>query len=125
MLTSMQPDNRFIVASNRNDSLASIPNNDSTNTIHVPSDSLIVYEPLKYGTLRFVQLAPAYGTFPRHFQFNNAGDMMLVSAQTSSMVNVLQRDNDNGKLGKLLASVKLDTNTPEGVAGVFAAIWNE
>jgi len=124
MLISVQRDNRFIIASNRNDSLAVI-NDDTNSTTQIPSDSLVVYQPLKNGTLQFVQLAPAFGSFPRHFQFSNDDDMLLVSDQMSSKVNVLQRDKDTGKLGKLLASVKLNTSTSEGVAGVFAAIWDE
>jgi 6-phosphogluconolactonase (cycloisomerase 2 family) len=124
MLISVQRDNRFIIASNRNDSLAVI-NDDTNNTTQIPSDSLVVYQPLKNGTLQFVQLAPAFGSFPRHFQFSNDDDMLLVSDQMSSKVNVLQRDKDTGKLGKLLAGVKLNTSTSEGVAGVFAAIWDE
>lgn len=74
--------------------------------------------------MRLVQVAPAYGLFPRHFSFNKAGDMMLVATQSSSTVNVIQRDTETGKVGELLASITLTTNITSEL-GVHAAVWYE
>ncbi|KAK1625544.1 Lactonase, 7-bladed beta-propeller-domain-containing protein, partial [Colletotrichum phormii] len=74
----VSPDNRFIIASNRNDSSFEIPSLNSNNETKEPSDSLAVFKPMADGTLSFVQLALAGGIWPKYFKMNKKGDLVAV-----------------------------------------------
>jgi 6-phosphogluconolactonase (cycloisomerase 2 family) len=112
----VSPDNRFVTVSNRNDS----------SFWNGASDSLATYSVNADGSLKFVQLAPAGGLFPRTFQFNKAGDKVVVALQTDSKIAVLSRDVNTGLIGNVTASLAFNTTTVDGkVAGIPAAIWDE
>ncbi|KAI9888357.1 MAG: hypothetical protein M1814_000540 [Vezdaea aestivalis] len=116
---AVSPDGRFVVVSNRNDSAFSIPNSDPANTTAEASDSLISYKlEERTGKPIFDQFAPAGGLFPRMFRFDRLGTRIAVGCQTSNRTVILERDNVSGKIGKVLASYKM-----EGPVG--CVIWDE
>lgn len=112
---AVTPDNRFLIVSNRNDSLFESP----------PSDSLATFEPSAYdGALTLRQLAPAGGNFPRHFALSSTGHRILISLQKDSSIVILDRDVESGIVGDTIARLDIKTTAPDGtVAGVNAAIW--
>lgn len=114
----ISPDNRFLVISNRNDSSFSLPNTASGNDTRIPSDSLSTFELSQTGELKFVQLWPAGGGFPRHFSLNLAGDLLAVGLQSDGIVRVLARDVATGLIGEPIASL-------DGLGGVSAVVWND
>lgn len=112
---AITPDNRFLVVSNRNDSLFESP----------PSDSLATFEPSTYdGALTLRQLAPVGGSFPRHFALSASGHRILVSLQKDSSIVILDRDVESGIIGDTIARLDINTTAPDGtVVGLNAAIW--
>jgi 6-phosphogluconolactonase (cycloisomerase 2 family) len=112
---AISPDKRFVVVSNRNDTSFDSP----------PSDSLAVFRICPNdGSLEFWQLARASGRWPRHFDISTAGDRVVVALQRDSKIAILARNNDNGSIGDLIATMDLDTADADGKdAGVNAAIW--
>ena len=112
------PDNGFIISSNRNDTSFLIENPDPKNSTKIVSDSLAVWTPAADGTLHFIQLAPAGGSYPRQFSINKVGDLVSVGLQMSSTVVLWKRDLKTGKLGDLVASV--------GIPGqITCVVWDE
>ena len=112
---AITPDNRFLVVSNRNDSLFESP----------PSDSLATFEPSAYdGALTLRQLAPVGGSFPRHFALSSSGHRILVTLQKDSSIVILDRDVESGIVGDIIARLDINTTAPDGtVAGINAAVW--
>ncbi|KAF2654159.1 putative isomerase YbhE, partial [Lophiostoma macrostomum CBS 122681] len=101
---TVSPDNRFIVASNRNATIFNVTNPDPSNSTAVPSDSLTTFKPSADGKLTFQGLSPSGGSFPRHFRFNKDGSMIAVGNQNSQTVFVFQRNVRSGKIGEKVAS---------------------
>ncbi|KAI0205331.1 Lactonase, 7-bladed beta-propeller-domain-containing protein [Astrocystis sublimbata] len=78
------------------------------------------------GSLSFVETTNAHAWFPRTFQINKAGDLVAVGGQTSSNVAIVKRDPVSGKLGELVADVKVATPGREQEEdGLSAVIWIE
>ncbi|KAF1952612.1 putative isomerase YbhE [Byssothecium circinans] len=100
----ISPDNKFVLASNRNVTLENIPNPDSSNSTKVPSDSIVTFAPQADGKLKFVQLAPSGGKFPRHFSLNKDGSLVAVGNQLSFSVDIWARDVKTGLLKERVAS---------------------
>lgn len=100
----VSPDQKFVLASNRNATLQNVPNPDPTNSTQVASDSIVTFKPSSSGKLEFVQLAPSGGKFPRHFSTNKDGSLVAVANQQSFSVDVYARDVKSGKLGKKVSS---------------------
>ncbi|KAF2007543.1 putative isomerase YbhE [Amniculicola lignicola CBS 123094] len=114
----ISPDNRFVVASNRNATLLSAPNPDPKNSTAVASDTLVTFAPQKDGKLKFVQLAPSGGSFPRHFSFSKDGSMIASANQRSGSVFVWSRDVKSGKIGDKIAAIA-------GIGEVTNVVWDE
>lgn len=109
LTTWAQPDNRFLLISNRNNTSFHLPEPDGT---ILPSDSLSTFRLEKSnGTLAFVQLWPSGGMFPRHFALNAAGNLVAVGNQISQNIVILARDVAIGLIGEPLARVTVDGNT--------------
>lgn len=105
---TVSPDNMFVMASNRNATIFTVPNGDPNNSTEIPSDSLVTFKPSADGKLSFVQLAPSGGSFPRHFKFSGDGSKVAVANQNTMNVDIWARDVTTGMLGERLASaVKL------------------
>lgn len=103
----MQPDNRFLIVSNRNDSSFSLPNYNPSNSTEIISDTMSTFKLNHDGTAELSQLWPAGGSFPRHFSLNKWGDLAAIGMQDSSEVVILSRDIVSGNLGKPVASISL------------------
>ncbi|KAF2467234.1 3-carboxymuconate cyclase-like protein-like protein [Lindgomyces ingoldianus] len=114
----VSPDNRFIISSNRNATIFSVPNPDPSNSTKIPSDSLTTFTPSEDGKLTFQSLSPSGGSFPRHFSLNKDGSMVAVGNQNSGSVVVWMRDVKTGKFGDRVA-------TAENLGQVTNVIWDE
>lgn len=109
----VSPDHRFAIVSNQNHS-------------YFPySDSLATYRINANGTLSFVQLTPSGGRFPRAFQLNKAGDLVVVAHQENSTVAVLERNILSGHIGTIIAHLYVDTVVEGIIHGLSAVVWNE
>ncbi|KAF1964685.1 putative isomerase YbhE, partial [Bimuria novae-zelandiae CBS 107.79] len=95
---SVSPDNKFILASNRNVTLTQVPNVDPTNSTKINSNSIISYKLASGGKLEFVQLAPSGGLFPRHFEIKQDGTEIAIANQNSANVRIYKRDVKTGKI---------------------------
>jgi 6-phosphogluconolactonase (cycloisomerase 2 family) len=100
----ISPDHKFVLASNRNVTLQNIPSPDPTNSTEVPSDSIVTFQPQADGKLKFVQIAPSGGKFPRHFSLNKDGSLVAVGNQISYTVDIYERNIKSGHIGNRLAS---------------------
>jgi 6-phosphogluconolactonase (cycloisomerase 2 family) len=119
-VTPNQPDNRYLIASLRNDSSFNIPSPVNSSTT-IPSDSLLTYAiDRNSGRLELVQAVPAGGSSPRQFSLNAAGDRVAVAVQTNGWVAIFERDVESGKIGKLLA-----VKGGLGENGVVCVQWDE
>lgn len=114
-----QPDQAFLIASSRNEAIWNIPSFDPSSNATIPSDTLINFsiDPAT-GALTQLQEVPSGGSFPRHFSFNEATDLVAVIQQRDGRVVVIERDPESGLLGDFVANAD--------VAGeVNAVIFNE
>ena len=119
---TLSPDNRFLLLSNRNSSIFTLPNPDSSNSTAVPSDSITTWSLSDSGKLGFVQAWPSYGLFPRHFSLNSAGSLIAVGNQNSGSVVVLKRDVATGLIGDVVAEAELEGQITSVVFGEVGAI---
>jgi 6-phosphogluconolactonase (cycloisomerase 2 family) len=104
----------FLYSTNRNDKKFS--GNDSITQYIIAAD----------GRLSWTELTSSYGTYPRTFDINKAGDYVAVGDQTTSNVAVVARDRTTGRLGKLVASLRVGpAGTPENEDGLSAVVWAE
>ncbi|ORY19769.1 Lactonase, 7-bladed beta-propeller-domain-containing protein [Clohesyomyces aquaticus] len=115
---AVSPDNKFIISSNRNATIFSLANPDPKNATKIPSDSLTTFTPSDDGKLKFVNLAPSGGSFPRFFSLNKDGSMVAVGNQNSGSLYVWARDAKTGRFGERLAVV-------ENLGGVNNIVWDE
>ncbi|KAF2438754.1 putative isomerase YbhE [Karstenula rhodostoma CBS 690.94] len=102
---AVSPDNKFLVASNRNVTLAQVPNVDPANSTQIDSNSIATFKPSSNGKLAWVQLAPSGGLFPRHFELNKDGSQIAVANQNSGNVRIYKRDVKSGKIGAQAAAI--------------------
>ncbi|KAK1992379.1 putative isomerase YbhE [Colletotrichum falcatum] len=106
----------FVYASNRYDRSFG-PQEDSIATYSIDPSS---------GRAAFVELTSAFSYFPRTFSINGAGDLVAIGGQTSASVAVVERNATTGRLGKLVASIRV--GSPGNVNqedGLSAVVWNE
>ena len=71
------------------------------------------------GTLTFLQLFPAGGSYPRQFALNKAGNLAAVGLQMTGSVAILQRDAATGLFEEEVASL------PIGNGMVTCVVWDE
>lgn len=74
----------------------------------VTSDTISTFALRPDGTLSFVQLAPAYGSYPRQFSTNAIGNLVGVGLQYSNEVVILSRDTTTGLIGPPVASIEIE-----------------
>ena len=102
---SVSPDNKFLLASNRNVTLSKVPNVDPNNSTQIDSNSIATFKPSSDGKLAWDQLAPSGGLFPRHFELNKDGSQIAIANQNSGNLRVYQRDVKSGKIGAQVAAI--------------------
>ncbi|OHF03983.1 hypothetical protein CORC01_00845 [Colletotrichum orchidophilum] len=106
----------FVYASNRND-----------RSFGTQEDSITTYSiDVSTGQIAYLETTSAYSFFPRTFTINSAGTMVAMGGQTSANVAIVERSVTTGRLGKLLATIKVgNPGTINQEDGLSAVIWNE
>ncbi|KAK8158504.1 Lactonase, 7-bladed beta-propeller-domain-containing protein [Phyllosticta citrichinensis] len=103
----VSPDKRFVIVSNRNDS--SFPDFRTLGPSYpdpreplpkVESDSLATFSIAGDGSLKFEELSPAGGSFPRSFDLNRKGDVVAVALQYSKALAFFSRNVTSGRMGR-------------------------
>jgi 6-phosphogluconolactonase (cycloisomerase 2 family) len=102
---AVSPDNKFLLASNRNVTLQQVPNVDPKNATQIDSNSIATFKPSADGKLAWVQLAPSGGLFPRHFELSKDGSQIAIANQNSGNVRIYKRDVKSGKIGAQQAAI--------------------
>ncbi|RAR07921.1 putative isomerase YbhE [Stemphylium lycopersici] len=91
-----------------------------------PNDSLTQFTISSDGTLAWTDITSSHGTYPRTFDINKAGNYVAIGDQTTSNVAVVTRNTATGKLGDLVASLRIGAaGTPENEDGLSAVVWAE
>lgn len=104
----------FVYISNRNDKKFS--GNDSISQYTIAAD----------GRISWTDNTSSFGTYPRTFDISKAGDYVALGDQTTSNVAIVKRDTVTGKLGALVASLRIgQAGTPENEDGLSAVVWAE
>ncbi|KAF1841915.1 putative isomerase YbhE [Cucurbitaria berberidis CBS 394.84] len=86
-----------------------------------PNDSLTQYTISSDGTLAWTDNTSSYGTYPRTFDINKAGDFVAIGDQTTANVAIVSRDPVTGKLGERVADVRVGAvGTPGNEDGISA-----
>ncbi|TVY25477.1 putative 6-phosphogluconolactonase [Lachnellula hyalina] len=118
----LSPDARFFLTSCRNDSTLLIPPFDTSknhSTALIRSDSLQSWAiDAQTGSLAFVQLAAAGGSFPRQFSVSRDGRLAAVGLQESGRVVIIERDVQAGTWGGFVAEVDVEGE-------VTSVVWDE
>ncbi|KAI4612938.1 hypothetical protein J4E80_006993 [Alternaria sp. BMP 0032] len=104
----------FVYTSNRNDKKFK------------PNDSITQFSISPNGSLTWTALTSSYGTYPRTFDINKAGDFVAIGDQTTSNVAIVPRDPATGKLGERVADLRIGAaGIPENEDGLSAVVWAE
>jgi 6-phosphogluconolactonase (cycloisomerase 2 family) len=104
----------FLYSANRNDKAFN------------PNDSITQYTISSTGSLTWTDITSSYGTYPRTFDINAAGDYVAIGDQTTANVAIVKRDTATGKLKEQVASLRIGSaGTPENEDGVSAVVWAE
>lgn len=104
----------FLYITNRNDKKFS------------PNDSVTQYTLGADGTMTFTENTSVYGTYPRTFDINKAGDFVAFGDQTTANVAIVARDTKTGRLGPQVANLRIgSTGIPENEDGLSAVVWAE
>jgi 6-phosphogluconolactonase (cycloisomerase 2 family) len=104
----------FVYTANRNDKKFS------------PNDSITQYTISSDGSFAWTDITSSYGTYPRTFDINKAGDFVAIGDQTSSNIVIVPRNPTTGKLGERVADLRLaTTGIPENEDGTSAVVWAE
>ncbi|KAM0327575.1 hypothetical protein ACHAQA_005867 [Verticillium albo-atrum] len=109
----------FVYASNRND-----------RSFGDREDSIAIFEIGRNAggeaELSFVEITSAHSYFPRTFDINAAGDLVAIGGQTSANVVILERNTTSGRLGGVVANLRVGAlGTPNNEDGLSAVIWVE
>ncbi len=76
--------------------------------------------------MTFQELSSSFGSFPRTFAINRAGDLVAIGDQNSSMVVIVKRDPNTGRMGDMVAKVQLGSQVAAGsFGGLSSVIWDE
>ncbi|KAF2473412.1 3-carboxy-cis,cis-mucoante lactonizing enzyme [Lindgomyces ingoldianus] len=98
----------FLYSTNRNDKKFS------------PNDSITQYAISSTGVLTWVEATSSFGTYPRTFDINQAGDYVAIGDQTTANVAIVKRDPATGKLTGQAATLRIGSaGTPENEDGLI------
>jgi 6-phosphogluconolactonase (cycloisomerase 2 family) len=105
----------FLIVSNRRD--LSFSPNDSLATFFLDAST---------GVMTLTGVTSSGGTYPRTFQINKPGDLVVIGDQTTANVVVVKRDITTGLLGPQVASMRIGTvGQAESDNGLSAVLWDE
>lgn len=71
------------------------------------------------GTLSFLEVFPAGGSWARQFALNRGGNLVAVGLQQTGSVSILERDATSGILKREVASIAI------GGGEVTCVVWDE
>jgi 6-phosphogluconolactonase (cycloisomerase 2 family) len=71
------------------------------------------------GTLSFLEIFPAGGSYARQFALNQGGNLVAVALQQTGSVSILERDPTSGILKGEVASIAI------GGGEVVCVVWDE
>lgn len=78
------------------------------------------------GKVSLRERTDAWGSVPRTFVINRAGDLVAIGDQASSTVAVVRRDRETGDLGEEVAVLRVGEPGEPGTAqGLSSVIWEE
>lgn len=104
----------FLYTTNRNDKK------------FAPNDSITQYTISADGSVTWTDNTSSYGTYPRTFDINKAGDYIAIGDQTTANVAIVARDTTTGKLGPRVADLRVGAvGIPENEDGISAVVWAE
>lgn len=104
----------FLYTTNRNDKK------------FAPNDSLTQFTISPDGSIAWTDTTSSYGTYPRTFDINKAGDFVAIGDQTTANVAIVARNVATGKLGERVADLRIGAvGIPENEDGVSAVVWAE
>jgi 6-phosphogluconolactonase (cycloisomerase 2 family) len=90
------------------------------NNTSPPSDAMSVFSiSSKDGTLSFLEVFPAGGSYARQFASNRGGNLVAVGLQQTGSVSILERDVTSGVFTKEVASIAI------GGGEVVCVVWDE
>jgi len=112
---------KSLLVSNRNATFFSdIANPDPTHSTRIPSDTMAEFSINRdNGEVKFGELTPAGGAFPRSFAENREGGLVAIGLQQSGRVVVYERCKKTGRLGR---EVVADF---EGLGAVTNVVWGK
>jgi 6-phosphogluconolactonase (cycloisomerase 2 family) len=73
----------------------------------------------KDGTLSFLEIFPAGGSYARQFALNKGGNLAAVGLQQTGSVSILERDLTSGVFEREVASIAI------GDGQVVCVVWDE
>ena len=114
---AVAPNGKSLLVSNRNATDFKIPNPDPKNATLVDSDTLATFSILENGKVKFNELSPAGGSFPRQFAENPDGSLVAVGLQNSGRVAIFERCKETGLMGH---TVLADF---EALGAVTSIVW--
>lgn len=89
-------------------------------------DSMVTLDRVRGGKVRLRNRTSAFGSVPRTFEINRAGDLVAIGDQSSSTVAVVRRDPATGDLGEEVAVLRVGEPAEPGTAqGLSSVIWEE
>ena len=109
---AVSPDGSTLIVSNRRDL--------TFNNTSPPSDSISSFAINQTdGSLQFMQLFPAGGSYPRQFALNTAGNLAAVGLQETGSVSILAREVASGSFTKEVVNISIDGGE------VVCVVWDE
>lgn len=90
-----------------------------------PSDSMVTLNRSpRNGSVALRNRTDAYGSVPRTFSINRAGDLVAIGNQASATVAIVRRDRETGNLGNEVAVLQVGEPGKVGTAtGLSSVIW--
>jgi len=73
----------------------------------------------KDGSLTFIEVFPAGGSYARQFALNKGGNLVAVGLQQTGSISILERDLTSGVFKREVASIAI------GGGEVVCAVWDE
>jgi 6-phosphogluconolactonase (cycloisomerase 2 family) len=77
------------------------------------------------GEFSFNRITSAFGSYPRTFVVNKAGNYVAIGNQNSGTVVIVKRDPATGELGDRVASISVGSTGNDGNGGMNSVTWME
>lgn len=93
----------------------------------LPDDSMVTLDRIqRNGSVVLRNRTNSYGSVPRTFAINRAGNLVAIGNQASSTVAIVRRDRETGNLGGKVAVLQVGEAGRVGTAeGLSSIVWDE